>query len=311
MRVGAEGPQLQRAVLRRHANLARRRAARRGRGPLLARRRAPARLRPARFENFRWRTGVPKGHASAAIATVETLELEGGYFLLAEDREAFEAAEDPDRDGVDILLRWACYTMGHPRRLGTFRASGRARSGLHVRRGRPRPGAGRWDGCRGVGGAVLRKAHGGPAKHVRAPRRAVEKGVEERFGEVAAFLGARGVSFSCSRLWRERLHPPRPEAAIKSGGERHQRRGGRGVRALRSHGGAADTAPPRPEDAPQEQEEQKDLRPAGDPPHRRPLPALPPPHPHRPGQQRAGTRVQHPGSPQVPPGYPEVHSLDW
>ena len=138
-----------------------------------------------------------------------------------------------------------------------------------------------------------------------------KKAVEERFGEVAAFLGARGVSFSCSRLWRERLHPLRPEAAIKSGGERHQRRGGRGVRALRSHGGAADTAPPRPEDAPQEQEEQKDLRPAGDPPHRRPLPALPPPHPHRPGQQRAGTRIQHPGSPQVPPGYPEVHSLDW
>lgn len=146
MRVGAGGPQLQRAVLRRHANLARRRAARRGRGPLLARRRAPARLRPARFENFRWWTGVPKGHASAAIATVETLELEGGYFLLAEDREAFEAAEDPDRDGVDILPRWACYTMGHPRRPGAFRASGRAGSGLHVRRGRPRPGAGRGDG---------------------------------------------------------------------------------------------------------------------------------------------------------------------
>jgi hypothetical protein len=120
MRVGAAGPQVQRAVLRRHANLTRRRAARRGRGPLLARRRAPARLRPARFENFRWRTGVPKGHASAAIATVETLELEGGYFLLAEDREAFEAAENPARDGVDILPRWACYTMGHPRRPGAL-----------------------------------------------------------------------------------------------------------------------------------------------------------------------------------------------
>ena len=38
-------------------------------------------------------------------------------------------------------------------------------------------------------------------------------------------------------------------------------------------GGAADAPPPRPQDAPQEQTEQKDLRPAGDPAHRRPLPA--------------------------------------
>lgn len=68
---------------------------------------------PARAEDFRWWAGVSSGRAAAALATVETVELDGGYLLRAADLEGFERAEAFGPDAVDLLPKWDCYTMGY------------------------------------------------------------------------------------------------------------------------------------------------------------------------------------------------------
>lgn len=75
---------------------------------------------PARVEDFTWWSGAPPKAATAALATVETAELDGGYLLRFSDADAFASVEPVPKDVVDILPKWDAYTMGYP-------ADGRAR----------------------------------------------------------------------------------------------------------------------------------------------------------------------------------------
>jgi len=68
---------------------------------------------PARRDDFAWWAGVPVGRAAAALARVDTEELDDGLLLPVGDRAGFERAA-PLRDTVDLLPKWDCYTMGYP-----------------------------------------------------------------------------------------------------------------------------------------------------------------------------------------------------
>ena len=128
---------------------------------------------------------------------METVEPESGYLLPTEDREAFEAAEAPDPEAVDILPKWDCYTMG-------YAADGRERlvdPGLQRRVYTP---AGDGLGLALVGGIAAgawESRFSGKVMEVRLdlferPGERLKKVVEGRFGEVAALLGAREVRFT-------------------------------------------------------------------------------------------------------------------
>ena len=152
---------------------------------------------PARPEDFRWWAGVTKSRASAALDTVETVEPEAGYLLRAGDREAFEGAEPPDPDAVDVLPKWDCYTMG-------YAADGRERFVHPDVRGRVYTPAGDGLGVVLVGGVAAgawEARFSGKTMEVgldafEPPGAWLGKALEERFGEVAAFLGAREVRFT-------------------------------------------------------------------------------------------------------------------
>jgi len=152
---------------------------------------------PARPEDFRWWAGVPKGRASAALETVETVEPEAGYLLPADDREAFEAAKAPDPDAVDILPKWDCYPMG-------YAADGRERFVHPDVQGRVYTPAGDGLGVVLVGGMAAgawEARFSGKIMEVRldmfeCPGMRLGTLLEERFGEVAAFLGAREARFT-------------------------------------------------------------------------------------------------------------------
>jgi hypothetical protein len=66
---------------------------------------------PARQKDFVWWAGVGAGRAEQALAAHDTEELEDGLLILAKDRKAFEKAKPPQ--GVDLLPKWDCYTMGY------------------------------------------------------------------------------------------------------------------------------------------------------------------------------------------------------
>jgi hypothetical protein len=152
---------------------------------------------PARPEDFRWWAGVPKGRASAALATVETVEPEGGYLLRAEDREAFEAAGAPNPAALDILPKWDCYTMG-------YAPDGRGRFVHPDVQGRVYTTVGDGLGVVLVGGTAAgawEARFSGGTMEVRLdmferPGAKLKGAIEAGFGEVAASLGARGVSLS-------------------------------------------------------------------------------------------------------------------
>ena len=67
---------------------------------------------PARWEDFAWWTGLPKGAARKAIATLDTVDVDDGYLLLAHDESAFSKVK-PVRNVVKLLPRWDAYTMGY------------------------------------------------------------------------------------------------------------------------------------------------------------------------------------------------------
>ena len=152
---------------------------------------------PARPEDFRWWAGVPKGRATAALEKVETVEPESGYLLPAGDREAFERVEPPDPETVDVLPKWDCYTMG-------YADDGRERFVHPDARERVYTPAGDGLGVVLVGGfavAAWEARFSGKVMEVRLdafePLGARLGGlIEGRFGEVAAFLGARDVRFT-------------------------------------------------------------------------------------------------------------------
>ena len=154
---------------------------------------------PARLEDFRWWAGVTKERAAAALATVGTAELGDGYLLPAVDRGAFEAAESPSRDSVDLLPKWDCYTMGyapdgrrrfvHPHvqeRVYTLSGDG---LGVVLVDG---TAAEAWE-ARFRGGTMQ---VGLDLSEPPGPQ--PERVLTERFGAVAALLVARSVSFGGS-----------------------------------------------------------------------------------------------------------------
>ena len=154
---------------------------------------------PARLEDFRWWAGVAKERASAALATVGTAELGDGYLLPAGDRGAFEAAESPSRESVDLLPKWDCYTMG-------YAPDGRRRFvHPHVQERVYTP-AGDGLGVVLVDGAAAGAWEGrfrGEKMEVgldmfEAPGPRLKQVLTGRFGAVAALLGARSVSFGGS-----------------------------------------------------------------------------------------------------------------
>lgn len=152
---------------------------------------------PARPEDFRWWAGVTKGRAAAALETVETVEPEAGYLLPAEDREAFEAAEGPGPDAVDVLPKWDCYTMG-------YASDGRGRFVHPDVRGRVYTPAGDGLGVVLVGGMAAgawEARFSGKVMELRLdtferPGAWLKKAIEDRFGETAVSLGAREIRFT-------------------------------------------------------------------------------------------------------------------
>jgi hypothetical protein len=73
---------------------------------------------PARRDDFLWWSGADRKLGDAALAAVDTVELDDGLLLRKEDRKAFEVAAKPR--GIDLLPKWDMLTMG-------YRRDGRAR----------------------------------------------------------------------------------------------------------------------------------------------------------------------------------------
>jgi len=67
---------------------------------------------PARPADFAWWAGVPRRSASAALATVETVELDG-YLLLKDDQADFERSRPVSPTAVAVLPKWDSYSMGY------------------------------------------------------------------------------------------------------------------------------------------------------------------------------------------------------
>ena len=148
---------------------------------------------PALVADFRWWAGVSTGRAAAALSTVETIELDGGYLLPAGDLGDFEGTEAPGPDALDVLPKWDCYTMG-------YAPDGRARFVHPDAQDRVYTQAG--DGLGvvlvdGLAAGAWSARFSGRLMEVdldmfEAPGARLKEAVAERFEEVAAFLGARG-----------------------------------------------------------------------------------------------------------------------
>ncbi len=69
---------------------------------------------PARAQDVVWWTGAPGGRVKAALAGLDTLEIEDGLLLRREDEAGFAAAKAAPGGQVDLLPKWDTYTMGYP-----------------------------------------------------------------------------------------------------------------------------------------------------------------------------------------------------
>jgi hypothetical protein len=67
---------------------------------------------PVRREDAIWWTGASGARVDAAIASIETVEIEPAYLLLAADEA--RVGDAPRASGVDLLPKWDAYTMGYP-----------------------------------------------------------------------------------------------------------------------------------------------------------------------------------------------------
>ena len=152
---------------------------------------------PARTEDFRWWTGVSRERASAALGSVETVEVGEGYLLPAADRDNFETVEPPPRDSVDLLPKWDCYTMGYApdgrRRLVHPDLQDRvytpAGDGLGVVL-LDGEAAGAWEARFPGGGGRMQV----DLALFEPPGASLRRVIEDRFEAVAALLGARSLS---------------------------------------------------------------------------------------------------------------------
>ncbi len=68
---------------------------------------------PVRRQDFMWWAGAQAKDADAALSAHDTIELDGGLLLRAEDRADFERAPKPK--GLDLLPKWDMLTMAYPR----------------------------------------------------------------------------------------------------------------------------------------------------------------------------------------------------
>jgi hypothetical protein len=68
---------------------------------------------PARAADFAWWSGADSRRVEAALATVDTVELDASLLLRRADRADFEAAPKPR--GIELLPKWDMLTMGYPR----------------------------------------------------------------------------------------------------------------------------------------------------------------------------------------------------
>jgi hypothetical protein len=68
---------------------------------------------PARVEDLVWWSGAARIRVAAALERLDLVEHEGGLLLLTDDAEAFDSAESPPEDAVDVLPPWDPYTMGY------------------------------------------------------------------------------------------------------------------------------------------------------------------------------------------------------
>jgi hypothetical protein len=152
---------------------------------------------PAREDDFRWWAGVTKGRAAAALEAVETVEIWDGYLLPAGDLEAFQKAEDPGPDAVDILPKWDCYTMG-------YAPDGRGRFVHPDVQNRVYTPAGDGLGVVLVGGVAAgawEARFSGKVIEIRLdmfehPGARLGKAIQAGFDGISSFLGAREIRFA-------------------------------------------------------------------------------------------------------------------
>jgi len=72
---------------------------------------------PARPKDFQWWTGAPPKRAAAALAEVETVELDGGLLLRAEDAKEFESVEPPPAGTIDVIPKWDALFRKPPKKV--------------------------------------------------------------------------------------------------------------------------------------------------------------------------------------------------
>jgi hypothetical protein len=68
---------------------------------------------PARPIDFAWWAGVARARASAAVASVATVDVGGGLLLPAALEGAWRRTKPVDADAVDVLPKWDAYMMGY------------------------------------------------------------------------------------------------------------------------------------------------------------------------------------------------------
>ncbi len=70
---------------------------------------------PARRDDFAWWTGGKRKDVEAPLATVDTVEIEGGLLLRRADESGFARAPAIGKDAIDLIPKWDVLTMGYPR----------------------------------------------------------------------------------------------------------------------------------------------------------------------------------------------------
>lgn len=68
---------------------------------------------PVRMEDFAWWSGVTKGKAKQAMATVPTEDVGDGLLLHTDDLDAWNDCQPLSEDEVAVLPKWDPYTMGY------------------------------------------------------------------------------------------------------------------------------------------------------------------------------------------------------
>jgi hypothetical protein len=68
---------------------------------------------PARIADFAWWSGVTRRRATAALNTIDTIDIGGGLLLPTEQESDFAHVEPIDPTAIDLLPKWDAYTMAY------------------------------------------------------------------------------------------------------------------------------------------------------------------------------------------------------